>query len=49
MEGVAWQSSGEDSTLPLQEGTGSVSGQGTKIPQAVCHSQNEIRPNDRRY
>ena len=33
--GLPWHSRGLDSALPLQQGTGSIPGQGTRVPPAV--------------
>jgi len=33
--GLAWQSSGEDSMLPMQGGAGFIRGPGTKIPKIL--------------
>lgn len=39
LKGFPWQPSGQDSAFPVQGGTDSISGQGTKIPYATQSSQ----------
>ena len=49
MQGLPWWPSGEDSMLPMQSTrTGSIPGQGTKIPYAMPLSTAKINREDKK-